>query len=168
MSNRKFLSEQLVGKTVNLFSDRSLKKMAEKVVIKNFKQDGRKFIIEVTPEKKRPGLKSYELIFFCNPKNQMTHQFWVNAMIWDNGKREDVWNDKMAFNSDLAKELNTKFCGVSKGGTVVPKADFTTKVGQDSETPMTEGRRAVRLTESDLIRLVKKVLIEQNNPNKEK
>jgi len=66
---------------------------------------------------------------------------------------------KQIFSINLENELK-KFCTVSKGGAAVPKADFVS-ADVTVDEPMTEGKRVIRLTESELVSLVKKVLNEQ-------
>ena len=71
---------------------------------------------------------------------------------------------KQIFSINLENELK-KFCTVSKGGAAVPKADFVS-ADVTVDEPMTEGKRVIRLTESDLIKLVKRVIKEQTSANK--
>ena len=71
---------------------------------------------------------------------------------------------KQIFSINLENELK-KFCTVSKGGAAVPKADFVS-ADVTVDEPMTEGKRVIKLTESDLIKLVKRVIKEQTSANK--
>jgi hypothetical protein len=69
------------------------------------------------------------------------------------------------YNDNLYDGLAKKFCSVSKGGVLVPGADFAS-VGTEKGEPMAEGKKVIRLTESDLVRLVKRVLEEQTSVQK--
>ena len=71
---------------------------------------------------------------------------------------------KQIFSINLENELK-KFCTVSKGGAAVPKADFVS-ADVTVDEPMTEGKRVIKLTESDLNKLVKRIIKEQTSANK--
>lgn len=74
------------------------------------------------------------------------------------GKNRFLYSDKL---NDL---LEKHFCTRSKGGSVVPTADFASADLSSDLAAMTEGKKIVRLTESELVELVKKVLKEQSAP----
>lgn len=71
------------------------------------------------------------------------------------GKNRFVYSDKL---KDL---LEMNFCTRSKGGSVVPSADFAATDTTDDTTTMAEGKKVVRLTESDIKRIVENVLNEE-------
>lgn len=104
-----------------------------------------------------PGKSDAKLFFNC-PYYQDSASFQYVA---DNNQQE-------VFNSALSGILTRQFCSEKKQlstgiipkreKVTVPKASYSsTKVGG---SPMAEGKEIIRLTESDLVRLVKRILSE--------
>jgi hypothetical protein len=97
----------LVGKTVNLYSDIENKKFYIQARIGNIQKtnDGR-IVLRLT--------NKIDLIFTC--ANQKKNEFTYN----DRMNGESV----LVYNTPLATQLRKLMCTVSTGGTTVPKADF--------------------------------------------
>jgi hypothetical protein len=64
------------------------------------------------------------------------------------------------FKESELRFYNLQFVESLKPWCVAPKVDFAS-TGAQSSKPMAEGKKVVRLTESDLVRLVKRILSEQ-------
>ena len=167
---KKIIKEQnmgsdLIGKTVNWYVDVENKKNAASGKIISIDTKSRNnmkyYVITVTAQeigKSKPV--TLRLRFHC-------YGFTQDTLIDPKYKKAFVVlgpGDKevgLMYNDNLYDGLAKKFCSVSKGGVLVPGADFAS-VGTEKGEPMAEGKKVIRLTESDLVRLVKKVISEQN------
>ena len=166
---KKIIKEQnvgsdFIGKTVNWYMDVENKKNAASgpiLSIDSKSRNGMKYYVITVSVlemgKSKPA--TLRLRFHC-------YGFTQDTLIDPKLKKAFIVlgpGDKeigVMFNDNLYDGLAKKFCSESRGGTTVPKADFASVSGEVN-APMTEGRKVVRLTESDLVRLVKKVIKEQ-------
>lgn len=173
MNNKKILSEQFVNKTINFYLDKNERVRVGSGQIKNVNTSGEKIILVISlmddVELKGKRLNREDqlgLTYLCSytKMQPLKGAFMIDSINTKTGKQfKPNWDGEFIYNSQLANDLAKKFCAVSKGGTPVPKRDYS-MTNQEPAQAMTESRRLVRLTEADLIRLVKKVLIEQSNP----
>jgi len=174
MNNKKILSEQFENKTINFYLDKNEVRRAGDAVIEYVNGQGEDIVlvvklmndIKLKNKSFRKGDK-FGIKYSCSHTKMtpLKGGFMIDKHL-PLGKTsfQPIWEDTgFLYNSQLANELAKKFCAVSKGGTPVPKRDYS-MTNQEPAQAMTEGKRVVRLTEADLIRLVKKVLIEQSNP----
>lgn len=125
-----------IGKTVNLYKDPQNKEFLTRLVIKSMSLG-----MDNDPMFKTNGP---DLYYKC----QGQYLYYVH-----------YGTSKRTYSTNFVNDLNKTFCAKNKSGVNVPKADYVS-AGAAKPTGMAEGKKVIRLTESDLLRLVKKVLKE--------
>ena len=164
---KKIIKEQnvgsdFIGKTVNWYKDANNTIQAASGVIKAITPKKMDYIngYEIVVTSKEIGKKTSEhlkLFFHCmGTVGKLAGAPKKVFLVLGQFDREIG----IVFNDNLFDALVKKFCSVSKGGTVVPKADFAS-VGTETGEPMAEGKKVIRLTESDLVQLVKRIISEK-------
>ena len=79
----------------------------------------------------------------------------------DTGLGSDGYSNAL-YSNNLVNELKKRYCTKSTGGAAVPNATFASTTNKNPQAnAMAEGKRIVKLTEGDLINLVKRVLSEE-------
>jgi len=146
-----FNTSYIVGKTMNVYSasPNTNQNFIGTIRINNaapLGSNGLKVRIGVTDQNR----KSDEIIKTCGKKAMESS----NAV---------GGNNRFLYSDNFNSLLEGIFCTRSMSGSVVPSADFASNPQSTSNTTaddamMAEGKRVVRLTEADLVRLVKKVL----------
>jgi hypothetical protein len=144
-----FNTSYIVGKTMNVYSasPNTNQNFIGTIRINNaapLGSNGLKIRIGVTDQNR----KSDEIIKTCGKKVMESS----NAV---------GGNNRFLYSDNFNGLLEGIFCTRSRSGSVVPSADFASNTpANDASTAsqMAEGKRVVRLTEADLVRLVKKVL----------
>jgi hypothetical protein len=127
-----------IGKTVNFYKDAQNKEFRFRKQIKSFD----------VGTQNNPSFKTedYELHFDCATQVLYASYKGVSSRVYN-----------LSFENTLKKT----FCTKNPKGVNVPKSDFVS-TDKSTSSNMAEGKRVIRLTESDLVRLVKKVINEQN------
>lgn len=164
---KKIIKEQnvgsdLVGKTVNWYKDANNTMQVASGVIKAITPKKMDYIngYEIVVTSKEIGKKTSEhlrLFFHCMGTVGKLAGAPKKVFLVLGQFDQEIG---IVFNDNLFDALVKKFCSVSKGGTVVPKADFAS-VGTETGEPMAEGKKVVRLTESELVQLVKRIISEK-------
>jgi len=167
MSNRKFLSEQSNDATRRKFADMVSKLMGKSLnAYSSSPNTNQNFIHSYRIMNLRPlGTIGTKLIITVDKEgghNRTDFTKTCGKKAFENansvgGKERFVYSDKL--NDFLERE----FCTRSKGGSVVPTADFSSVETGDNSQAMTESRKVVKLKESDITRLVRKIISEQSN-----
>jgi hypothetical protein len=163
------MGSDFIGKKVNFYEDpeNRINSGSAKILSitpKNFNGLNGYLIMVSGQEIGNPKVGKGKLMFHCMGMVNRLSKIPQKMFLMLNDANREIG---AIYNDNLYDALVKKFCSVSRGGTTVPKADFATS---DVESPesmtdqsMTEGKRVVRLTESDLVRLVKKVINEKSS-----
>lgn len=130
------------GKTVNLYTDSVEDYPDMQVRLRDIKNDSYK--VQITFSKVND-----------NKEGVMFYDCRVGKLYMGN-------STQTLYNKKFTDELKSNFCSTSRGGMSVGKADYAS-VDQSPSTMAESKKKVVRLTEDDLVRLVKKVLNEQSS-----
>jgi len=165
---KKIIEEQSLmstfnNKKVNLYSDSENKNFIGQATIMSVdpmnSKDKRNWlgnpVIEIQIKHKDPANgreAQVKLHFLCGTLPFPDTKNKKAGLYFDNGNRQ-------VYSYNFEEALK-KFCTVSKGGAAVPKADFVS-TDTTPDQVMGEGKKVVRLSESDLAKLVKRVINEQ-------
>lgn len=175
LNEQKMDPSKFVGKTANLYFDKNNENFGGQLKITNIRpaketlknnELGTTYIWEMNGLLKEFGKKNSNpltLFYICGKPPVQALKVPGPGLFVKEYQGKGM--EKQVYSVNLENELS-KFCIVSKGGAVVPKADFVS-ADVTSDEPMaegTEGKRVIRLTESDLIKLVKRVIEEQGEP----
>lgn len=131
------------GKTVNLYTDSVEDYPDMQVKLKDIKNDS--YSVKVTFTKVSDNKEGF-MIYDCR----------IGKLYMGN-------TSQTLYNKKFTDDLKLNFCSTSRGGMGVGKADYAS-VDQNPSTMAESKKKVVRLTEDDLVRLVKKVLSEQSSP----
>jgi len=169
---KKIIKEQSLmstfnNKKVNLYSDPENKNFIGQATIMSVdpinSKDKRNWlgnaVFEIQIRQKDPANgreAQVKLNFLCGTLPFPDTKNKKAGLYFDNGNRQ-------VYSYNFEEALK-KFCTVSKGGAAVPKADFVS-TNTTPDQVMGEGKKVVRLSESDLIKIVKKVIKEQSVSN---
>ena len=165
---KKIIKEQSLmstfnNKKVNLYSDPENKNFIGQATIMSVdpinSKDKRNWlgnaVFEIQIRQKDPANgreAQVKLNFLCGTLPFPDTKNKKAGLYFDNGNRQ-------VYSYNFEEALK-KFCTVSKGGAAVPKADFVSTNATPDQV-MGEGKKVVRLSESDLIKIVKRVIKEQ-------
>ena len=169
LHEQKMDPSKFVGKTANLYLDKSNENFVGQLKINNVRparetlknnEFGTTYAWDIIGEFTEFGKKKPEqisLFFLCGKPPSTLIKAGGPGLYIDRVGGKVI--QRQFYSANLENELS-KFCVVSKGGAIVPKADFVSADVTVNE-PMAEGKKIVRLTEADLVRLVKKVVSER-------
>lgn len=164
---KRLLREQMVGKTVNFYSNKSETTLSGQYKILNIKTQGDQNVY-LTISSALPNSKSIEFgglkKYYDNTINTFTEnadKFEVSIKCFDLSPGfKDPHDNKKIYNSKLEEDVRRNYCTKNKSGVTVPKSDYT-MTSNSNDQSLAEGKRVIQLTESELIKLIKRIIKEE-------